>query len=276
MARSTASRGVVENRRISGGRVVQRHVLYLGEINSTQELAWRRSIEVMEAGLAQPCTLSLFPEDRCDGLLSDASIVRLKLSQVRLRRPRQWCACWAALELWCGLDLDRFWAERLGVSRKGTRWGQVLFVLMAYRLLAPGSEWRLHREWFERSALADLLCEDVDPSTSSGGGKPQAPSLSRSIARTQAGGVRASDRALARPIQRHRDDGVNAFAVATVNTSKENRCPALPRRLGGPFTIVSPATLVERGRCRSRRDRAPFGRQSWRRRLRLPLAEGPG
>ena len=90
---------VVENRRVGGGRVVQRHVLYLGEINSTQELAWRRSIEVMEAGTAQPRTLSLFPEDRCEGLLPDGSIVRLKLSQVRLRRPRQWGACWLALEL---------------------------------------------------------------------------------------------------------------------------------------------------------------------------------
>jgi hypothetical protein len=47
------------------------------------------------------------------------------------------------------------------VSRKGTPWDQVLFVLVAYRLLAPGSEWRLHREWFQRSALADLLGEDA-------------------------------------------------------------------------------------------------------------------
>jgi len=152
---------VVENRRVGRGRVVQRHLLYLGEINSTQELAWRRSIEVMEAGTAPPRTLSLFPEDRCEGLLPDSSIVRLKLSQVRLRRPRQWGACWLALELWRELGLDRFWAERLGPSRKGTRWDQILFVLVAYRLLAPGSEWRLHREWFERSALADLLGEDA-------------------------------------------------------------------------------------------------------------------
>ena len=151
---------VVENRRVAGGRVVQRHVLYLGEINSTQERAWRRSIEVMEAGTAQPRTLSLFPEDRCEGLLPDSSIVRLKLSEVRLRRPRQWGACWLALELWRELGLDRFWGERLDRSRKGTRWDQVLFVLVAYRLLAPGSEWRLHREWFERTALADLLGED--------------------------------------------------------------------------------------------------------------------
>jgi transposase len=152
---------VVENKRVGGGRVVQRHVLYLGEINDTQELAWRRSIEVMEAGAARPRTLSLFPEDRCEGLLPDASIVRLKLSRLRLRRPRQWGACWLALELWRELELDRFWSARLGPSRKGTRWDQVLFVLVAYRLLAPGSEWRLHREWFERSALADLLGGDA-------------------------------------------------------------------------------------------------------------------
>jgi hypothetical protein len=101
--------------------------------------------------------LSLFPEDRCDGLLPDSSIVGLKLSQLRLCRPRQWGACWLILTLWRELQLDRFWAERLPASRKGTRWDHVLLVLVAYRLLAPGSEWRLHREWFERSALADLL-----------------------------------------------------------------------------------------------------------------------
>jgi transposase len=151
---------VVENKRVAGGRVVQRHVLYLGEINDTQELAWRRSIEVFDEGAAQPRTLSLFPEDRCEGLLADASIVRLKLSQVRLCRPRQWGACWLTLTLWRQLQLDRFWAQRLTPSRKGTHWNAVLFVLVAYRLLAPGSEWQLHREWFERSALADLLGAD--------------------------------------------------------------------------------------------------------------------
>ncbi len=151
---------VVENKRVADGRVVQRHVLYLGEINDTQELGWRKSIEVFDEGSAQPRTLSLFPEDRCEGLLPDASIVRLKLSQMRLLRPRQWGGCWLTLTLWQELKLDRFWAERLLVSRKGTCWDTVLFVLVAYRLLAPGSEWRLHREWFERSALADLLGAD--------------------------------------------------------------------------------------------------------------------
>jgi hypothetical protein len=152
---------LVENKRVSGGRVVQRHVLYLGEINSSQELAWRKSIEVLEDGWDRPQTLALFPEDRCEGVLPDASIVRLKLSQLQLSRPRQWGACWLAFKLWEELRLDQFWVERLAPSRKGTPWDQVLFVLVAYRLIAPGAEWRLHREWYGRSALADLLGADA-------------------------------------------------------------------------------------------------------------------
>jgi transposase len=151
---------VVEARRVAGGRVVQRPLLYLGEINSSQELAWRKSIEVLEEGSVRPRTLALFPEDRCEGVLPDASVVRLKLSELRLERPRQWGACWLALQLWEELKLDRFWGERLRPSRKGTRWDLVLFVLVAYRLIAPGSEWRLHREWYARSALMDLLGTD--------------------------------------------------------------------------------------------------------------------
>ena len=152
---------VVENKRVSGGRVVQRHVLYLGEINSSQELAWRRSIEVLDEATQGPRTLALFPEDRCEGMVADAAVVRLKLAQLRLERPRQWGACWLALKLWQQLGLDEFWGEHLAPSRKGTRFDQVLFVLVVYRLLSPGSEWRLHRHWFERSALGDLLGADA-------------------------------------------------------------------------------------------------------------------
>jgi len=152
---------VVENRRVAGGRVVQRHVLYLGEINSSQELAWRKSIEVLDDSSEEPRTLTLFAEDRCEAELSDESIVRLRLSGLTLRQPRQWGACWLALTLWQMLDLDTFWAERLPASRKGTRWDLVLFVLAAYRLIAPGSEWRLHRSWYGRTALSDLLGADA-------------------------------------------------------------------------------------------------------------------
>jgi hypothetical protein len=151
---------VVENKRVGRGRVRQRHVLYLGEINSSQELAWRKSIEVLDESARGPRTLALFPADRCEGIVADESIVRLKLAQLRLERPRQWGACWLTLQLWQQLGLERFWAERLPPSRKGTRFDRVLFVLVAYRLLSPGSEWRLHRQWFERSALADLLGAD--------------------------------------------------------------------------------------------------------------------
>ncbi len=152
---------VVENKRVGGGRVLQRHVLYLGEINSSQELAWRRSIEVFDEADHGARTLALFPEDRCEGIVPDESIVRLKLGQLRLERPRQWGACWRTLQLWRQLGLDEFWSERLLPSRKGTRFDQVLFVLVAYRLLSPGSEWRLHRHWYEHSALGDLLGADA-------------------------------------------------------------------------------------------------------------------
>ena len=151
---------IVENKRVAGGRVVQRHVLYLGEINSSQELAWRKSIEVFEDGREQPSTLSLFPADCFEAVIADASIVGVRLSELELCRPRQWGTCWLVVELWQKLELDRFWGERLSPSRKGTRWDQVLLVLVAYRLIAPGSEWRLHREWFGRTALADLLGAD--------------------------------------------------------------------------------------------------------------------
>lgn len=152
---------IVENRRLPGGRVSQRPVLYLGEINSSQEQAWRKSIEVFDERTEQTRSLSLFPEDRIDEAEVDESVVRLCLSQLRLCRPRMWGACWLTLKLWEQLALDRFWAERLPKSRKGTRWEQVLFVLVAYRLLSPGSEWRLHRHWFDQSALADLLGADA-------------------------------------------------------------------------------------------------------------------
>src|ERR1700756_1288829 len=93
-----------------------------GKNNDSQELAWRKSIAILEEGALQPSTLSLFPEDRCEGLLPDASIVRLRLNELRLCRPRQWGGCWLALSLWRELELDRFWGGRLPPSRKGTRW----------------------------------------------------------------------------------------------------------------------------------------------------------
>ena len=151
---------VVENKRVAGGRIVQRHVLYLGEINSSQATAWRKAIEVLDEDAGYSRTMALFAEDRCAGIAPDALVVQLRLSDMRLCRPRQWGACWLAGQLWQALQLDRFWLDRLPPSRKGTQWDQVLQVLVVYRLIAPGSEWKLHRDWFGKSAMADLLGAD--------------------------------------------------------------------------------------------------------------------
>ena len=151
---------LVENRRVDGGRkVVQRHVLYLGEINSSQQAAWRKTIEVFETGSSIARTFALFPEEHSPAA-DDEQIVRIRLDQLELRRPRQWGACWLMSVLYQKLRLDEFWSECLPASRKGTRWDHVLQTLVSYRLIDPGSEWRLHREWFDKSAMADLLGAD--------------------------------------------------------------------------------------------------------------------
>src|ERR1700682_2933403 len=113
---------VVENKRLDDGRVVQRHVLYLGEINSSQAVAWRKAIEVLDEDAGCARTLALFPEDRCEAAADGGGVVPLRLSALRLCRPRQWGACWLAGQLWRELQLDRFWSQRLAPSRKGTRW----------------------------------------------------------------------------------------------------------------------------------------------------------
>lgn len=147
---------VVENRRLGDGRVVQRQVLYLGEINASQREAWRKTIEVHEEGTRRQ--VALFPADSMPA--EEAGALGLRLNELRLERPRQWGACWLSCVLWQQLDLDAFWGQRLRPSRQGTPWLRVLQTLVAYRLIDPGSEWRLHRHWFDTSAMADLLNVD--------------------------------------------------------------------------------------------------------------------
>jgi transposase len=151
---------LVESRRCAGGRVVQRPVLYLGEINDSQREAWIRSIEAFDEDAHCQKRLTLFPADR-DLTCDRADAVRVRLSEFQLRRPRQWGACWLFTQLWEQLGLDAFWREKLGASREGTDWEHVLQVLTAYRLIDPGSEWRLHRQWYDDSAMGDLLGEDA-------------------------------------------------------------------------------------------------------------------
>jgi hypothetical protein len=151
---------IVESYRAADDRVLQRPVLYLGEINDSQHAAWCRAIDVLDEGRAAVEPLALFPDDRPVPALQCAT-VQIRLSALTLHRPRQWGACWLAQQLWEQLDLDAYWAPRLRPSRKGTRWLNVLKTLVCYRLIDPGSEWRLHRQWFSASAMGDLLGEDL-------------------------------------------------------------------------------------------------------------------
>ena len=151
---------IAEKHRCADGRVVDRHLLYLGEINDSQQAAWLRCIEAFEVGSQRQLRLALFPADRAIPAHAADVGVQVRLSEFTLERPRQWGACWVFCQLWAELQLERFWRERLPDSREGTSWYHVLLVLVAYRLIAPGSEWRLHREWYQRSAMGDLLGAD--------------------------------------------------------------------------------------------------------------------
>jgi transposase len=150
---------LVENRRLPGGKTVQRTVLYLGEINDQQQAAWRKRLEVFDEEEQRYVAMSLFPEDReipADALDS----VQVKLSKLELRRPRMFGNCWLACELWQQLGLDEFWQQRLPEGREGVSWEKVLRLLVVNRLLDPGSEFRVHRQWFVDSAMDELLQSD--------------------------------------------------------------------------------------------------------------------
>jgi len=147
---------VVENRRVRSGRVVQRQVLFLGEINDRQQGAWRQRLEVFDEAEQRARTLSLFPEDRA--IPADAlDGVQVKLKEIELRRPRAFGSYWLGCELWRQLGLGVFWEGRLGGGREEVPWAKVLELLVVSRLVSPGSEFRLHRQGFDQSAMGDLL-----------------------------------------------------------------------------------------------------------------------
>ena len=150
---------VVESRRLRSGKVAQRQVLYLGEINDSQQAAWRKTLEVFDEDQHRFTPLSLFPEDR--PIPADAiDSVQVKLSEMKLERARPYGNCWLGCELWRQLQMDRFWAEKLPQGRESVAWPQVLELLVVNRLIDPGSEFRVHRQWFDQSAMDALLGQD--------------------------------------------------------------------------------------------------------------------
>jgi hypothetical protein len=147
---------VEESRRLRSGRVAQRRVLYLGEINDSQQGAWRKTLEVFDEAEKRARTLSLLPEDR--EIPADAlDGVRVKLGEMELRRPRVFGSYWLGCALWRQLGLGEFWEGRLGGGREEVPWAKVLELLVVSRLVAPGSEFGLHRQGFDQSAMEELL-----------------------------------------------------------------------------------------------------------------------
>lgn len=150
---------VVESRRIAGGDPVQRQVLYLGEINDSQEAAWRKTIAVFDEQRQCDRQLSLFPSDR-PVPPDEVNALSVVLSALRLVRPRSFGDCWLGCLLWEYLGLSDFWAAHLDGQRGDVPWRKVLQLLVVNRLCAPGSEFAVHQHWFERSAMDELLGVD--------------------------------------------------------------------------------------------------------------------
>lgn len=151
---------ITEKVRVRRGQWVQRHLLYLGEINDSQKAEWTKVISVFDAQKEQTTELALYPAGQTVPEHAAQYGVQVRLQEFALHRPRQWGACWIGCQMWEQLELDKFWSQRLADSREGTCWQHVLQTLVIYRWIDPGSEWRLHRQWFHDSAMADLLEED--------------------------------------------------------------------------------------------------------------------
>jgi hypothetical protein len=150
---------IVENHRISSDKTVQRTVLYLGEINDQQQTAWRKTLSVFDEEQQNYTNLNLFPDDR--EIPADAvDSLQVKLSGLELRRPRLFGSCWLGCQLWQQLGLDEFWDTRLSGSHEEVPWEKVLQLLVVSQLLDPGSEFRVHRQWYLTTAMDALLGTD--------------------------------------------------------------------------------------------------------------------
>jgi transposase len=150
---------VVENRRVTSDTTVQRTVLYLGEITSSQEAGWRKTLEVFDVDSGRHEQKLLFADH---AVISESEVdsIKVKLSQMQLCRPRAYGNCWLACRLWQELGLDEFWQKRIDDSNSDIEWSKVLKLLAVNCLIDPASEFYIHRQWFDRSAMDELLNAD--------------------------------------------------------------------------------------------------------------------
>ena len=133
----------------------QRTLCYLGELNSSAQARWLKTVEVFnEQGEAQQ--LKLFPSHVAVPD-DDPQVARVLLNQVRLERTRQFGACFLGLELWKRLELDRFFEQTMDEDPADVPWSRVAALLAINRLCAPGSELAIEQRWYPSTALDDLL-----------------------------------------------------------------------------------------------------------------------
>lgn len=88
--------------------MVQRQVLYLGELNDNQRAGWIRTIETFWGEKKTAKQLALFPDDRKELPVMTCETIRVQMDKIELRRPREWGACWLGLYVWDMLELDTF------------------------------------------------------------------------------------------------------------------------------------------------------------------------
>ncbi len=133
----------------------QKTLCYLGELNSSAQTRWLRTVEVFnEQGEAQQ--LKLFPS-HVEPPPDDPQVARVLLNQVRLERTRQFGACYLGLELWKRLELDRFFEQAVDEDPADVPWSRVAALLAINRLCAPGSELAIEQRWYPATAMDDLL-----------------------------------------------------------------------------------------------------------------------
>ena len=133
----------------------QRTLCYLGELNSSAQARWLKTVEVFnEQGEAQQ--LKLFPS-HVEPPADDPQVARVLVNRVRLERTRQFGACWLGWELWKRLGLDHFFEQAMDGDPAEVPWSVVAAVLAINRLCAPGSELAVEERWYPSTALDDLL-----------------------------------------------------------------------------------------------------------------------
>ena len=133
----------------------QKTLCYLGELNSSAQARWLRTVEVFnEQGEAQQ--LKLFPSE-VEPPPDDPQVARVLLNRVRLERTRQFGACFLGLDLWKRLELDRFFERTVDGESADVPWSRVAALLAINRLCAPGSELAIEQRWYPATALDDLL-----------------------------------------------------------------------------------------------------------------------